>query len=210
MYNHIWGWFNNSQQTVYDIFAEQAENGDNILEIGALLGIYINLLLFYLIIYIGKSTCYLAEQLKLKGKTNVKIYVVDPWLTDTCTSSSRYKQEIREKYGNDLFPHFQKALIDAGCWDMIVPMQMTSDEAFLKLQKQNITFKFTFIDGDHSYMQCLKDIQNFQQITTDIIAGDDYKGGGGVKQAVKQIYNNYELIGDPLYPAWLVKNLLNK
>jgi len=69
MYNNIWGWFNSSQQAVYDQFSTQAQDGDNILEIGALL---------------GKSTCYFAEKLIEKEK-KVTLYVVDPWRTETCT-----------------------------------------------------------------------------------------------------------------------------
>lgn len=192
MHKNIWGWFNSSQQTVYDIFAEQCEPGDNILEIGALL---------------GKSTCYLAEQLISKKKHDIHLYVVDIWKTETCTSSPKYQQEIMQKYGPDLYPHFEQNLKQAGCWDIIQPLQMTSNEAFEQLTKQNIKFKFTFIDGDHSYEQCHKDIANFKQLTTNIIAGDDFKGGGGVKQAVEKVFGDtgYQLVGDPLYPAWFVK-----
>lgn len=191
MYKDIWGWFNSSQQTVYDMFAEKINDGDNILEIGALL---------------GKSTCYLAETLARKNKKNVSLYVVDLWKTETCTSSKKYEEQIFKEYGSDLFPHFKHNLQNAQSWDIIKPMQMSSNEAFKIFKDMNINFRFTFIDGDHSYEQCLKDIQNFKTITTEILAGDDFKGAGGVKEAVETIFDKeYQLVGDPLYPAWFVK-----
>ena len=197
-YKDIWGWFNGSQQHVYDRIAETIADGEKILEIGALL---------------GRSTCYLAERLQELGKPNVQIYVVDPWDTNTCTSSERWKKHLLDRYESDLYPHFEEGLRKAGVWHMIRPFQMTSDEAYqlLAAEKQPQQFRFVFLDGDHRREQVIKDIQNFQKLrlsptSAGFIAGDDYKGGGGVKDAVDHVFGegNYQLVGDPLYPAWMV------
>lgn len=192
-YKDIWGWFNGSQQFIYDKIAEMAQDGDNVLEIGALL---------------GKSTCYLAEKLQELGKHNVQVYVVDPWDTNTCTSSDRWRKKLLDRYESDLYPHFEEGLIKAGVWNMIKPFKMTSDKAFQQFMddEDGPRFRFIFLDGDHRKEQVVKDILNFKklQVGNGFMAGDDYKGGGGVKEAVNEtLGDNYELVADPLYPAWI-------
>jgi len=97
-------------------------------------------------------------------------------------------------------------MMDANVLNLIKPMQMTSDMAYAFFKKEGMRFKYIFIDGDHSYKQCLKDIQNFKELLTNdgVIAGDDYNGGGGVKQAVIEVFgDSFTFLGDPLYPAWI-------
>lgn len=194
-YTEIWGWFNGSHQYVYDKIAQDINDGERVLEIGALL---------------GRSTCYLAEKLIEVGKPNVQIYVVDPWDTYSCTSSERWRKHLLDRYEHDLFPHFENGLRKAKVWDMIRPFKMTSDEAFETFNDMGLRFRFVFLDGDHRKEQVVKDIRNFERLLTGrygFIAGDDYNGGGGVKDAVNQVYGegNYELVGDSKYPAWLRK-----
>ena len=86
-------------------------------------------------------------------------------------------------------------------WDLIRPFQMTSDN-FITKQR----FKFIYLDGGHSKKQVVRDIAHFGNLYDTFMAGDDYNGGGGVREAVNEMLKTYQLVGDPKYPSWLVQN----
>lgn len=185
------GWFNASQQKAYDLFVSQAKDDDEILEVGALF---------------GKSTCYLGAKLKKSGK-RVHVTVVDPW--DLSGIQAEMQQKFKKQGSTDMFGAFMENVANTGITDMITPMRMMSDAAFEQFVKQEKLFKFIMIDGDHSYAQVKKDIQNALRCIAPggIIVGDDFSGGGGVARAVREVLGNkYELYGDPKYPNWMWRN----
>lgn len=72
-----------------------------------------------------------------------------------------------------------------------------SDEACKEIE--NNTIDFVYIDGDHSYEQCKKDILNYLPLTKkkSIIGGHDYHPHWGVIQAVNEIFGE-PCLGDDL------------
>ena len=70
----------------------------------------------------------------------------------------------------------------------ITEMRMTSDKMFSELDI--ITFDFIYIDGDHSYEQVVKDLNNSFKVLKvgGIILLDDY-GWESVRRAVNEFYN---------------------
>jgi hypothetical protein len=75
-------------------------------------------------------------------------------------------------------------------YDNIEFIRKTSDDAFLDLTQEKIDF--VYIDGMHTYDQCLKDIANYRQIVKDggFVGGHDYQNKDcmGVTQAVNESF----------------------
>jgi hypothetical protein len=77
-----------------------------------------------------------------------------------------------------------------GRYPNIRKLKATSDAAFLTLQ--NNTFDVVYIDGLHTYEQVRRDIMNYRQITTGVIAGRDFNpvDWPGVHRAVTEFFGD--------------------
>ena len=76
-------------------------------------------------------------------------------------------------------------------------INLPSDIAINLLRLDNRLYDFLFIDGDHSYEQCKKDIMNYYHLVKDggIVAGHNYhkdpnSAHPGVHKAVDEIFDN--------------------
>jgi len=74
--------------------------------------------------------------------------------------------------------------------DPVTIYRMTSDQWFSFFNKR---IDWIYIDGDHEYEGCLRDLKNSSKIT-DVIFGDDYGVKRGVTQAVDFFENNMDCI----------------
>ena len=89
-------------------------------------------------------------------------------------------------------------------------LPLTSDLAAHLLRMHTNLYDFVFIDGDHSYEQCKRDILNYTPLIREggIVSGHNYheapnSAHPGVHQAVKEIFgNNINLKSDFI---WWVK-----
>ena len=74
----------------------------------------------------------------------------------------------------------------------------TSDEWFKHFNEE---LDWIYIDGDHSYEGCYRDLENALKITKDIIFCDDYKVAHheGVRFAIDDFCINNNLVPVPLY-----------
>ena len=104
------------------------------------------------------------------------------------------------------FPELEMVTIDPRPkWKELLENQMdrlwilnvTSDIGAFLLRQQDTLFDFVFIDGDHSYEQCKKDIINYSPLVREggIISGHNYHEASnsahpGVHQAVKEVLGN--------------------
>ena len=138
--------------------------------------------------YKGKSAAYMLEKCVDKP---FRFYVVDVW--DTLgrlnpLSMSKYK------FVNNIISCFGKIP------DNLHIIQQNSSEAASEFD--NNIIDAVFIDGDHSYEGCLKDLIYWLPKVKKggIIAGHDYNTFDGVKKAVKVVLkDNFEIIENCFY-----------
>jgi len=78
-----------------------------------------------------------------------------------------------------------------------------SDKAVKQFKPQSMNF--VWVDGDHSYEQCKKDIENYLPITKKFIGGHDYgvDAWPGVTQAVDEAFGDRVNVMSDL--TWMVE-----
>lgn len=113
--------------------------------------------------YQGESTIIFAENIK----TLKSLHAVDPWKNgyapgDVC--SDEYPMEIVES-------NFDKRI---STYPQIIKHKTTSGEFISNFEDKSLDF--VYIDGDHSYESCKKDLELWLPKVKDggIIAGHDY------------------------------------
>jgi predicted O-methyltransferase YrrM len=128
----------------------------------------------------GMSAAFMAVEIINSGK-NIKFDCIDiwseqPYLTDT-------KQDL---LGLDLMNRFLENtkpvshIINAIRSDSVVAAENYADKSV----------DFVFIDGDHSYEGCLRDIQAWlpKMKPNSILAGHDYAWHAPIQEAVKTVF----------------------
>jgi cephalosporin hydroxylase len=132
--------------------------------------------------YIGESTTIFAKHFK-------KVIAIDPFINDYDPN------DICVKWYADFEDSvYNKFLETIQGYDNIEFIRKTSDDAFLDLKDQSVDF--IYIDGMHTYEQCLKDITNYRQITKagGFVGGHDYvnKDCMGVTQAINESFDEID------------------
>ena len=159
--------------------------------------------------YYGKSTCYIASG----APANIKVYAIDLWNLREITSNItivKKKTKVKSafddsvlvefKFQNDgsgniaqrMLPEtwniFQQQICATGNEHKVIPIKANSNEV-AKLWSKPLSL--LFIDGDHSYEQCLADYNNFAPfvIQNGYMAIHDYDTihGYEVKQVVDEV-----------------------
>ena len=165
-YEKIYGWFN--FQDIYRDVVAEASDGDHFVEVGA---------------WLGKSASFMGVEILNSGK-NIKFDVVDTW---------KGSSQVQLKYADehDVYAEFLKNVEGLP----VHPVRLPSVEA-AKLYK-DWSLYFVFIDASHDYDNVKADINAWLPKIKKggIIAGHDYSDNrGGVKQAVQECFDNYEVI----------------
>ena len=135
--------------------------------------------------WMGRSTCYMAEQIKQSPK-NIKFYAVDTWDGSDEEEHKRIVQELKEN-NSSLFEVFQSNLRRCGVEDNVIPITSTSLEAASQFEDNSIDF--VHIDASHDYENVLADIIAWYPKVKPggFISGDDYVSNwGGVIRAVNE------------------------
>ena len=184
-YEHICGWFD-----FPDIYLEainKANDGDILVEIGT---------------FLGKSACFMAEEIE-KSNKKLQFNCVDVW---ELTKDDEYKKEnnmpwgekvskYMERCGQDaLYWHFQHNIKYAPGGHLIKPIREYSWDG-AKYFKDN-SCHFIFIDAGHSYESFTKDLEAWYP---------KMKSGG--------IFAGHDIIGESIQKAlkeFCVKNNINK
>lgn len=132
--------------------------------------------------WLGKSTAYMAEEIKRRYK-KVKLVAVDTWKG---TSHEEHQQHAVRDAGGDLFHVWQKNMSRAGVLPFVQPMQMPSVEAAARFPDRSVDF--IFIDADHAYDAVKADIRAWRPKLKagGVIAGHDFHQWEGVKRAVEE------------------------
>lgn len=132
--------------------------------------------------YIGESTLIFAKYFK-------KVIAIDPFINDYDPDDICVKWYA--DFEDTVYNHFLDNIKD---YDNIEFIRKTSDDAFLDLTQENVDF--VYIDGMHTYEQCLKDIANYRQIVKvgGFVGGHDYQNNDclGVTKAIDESFTEID------------------
>jgi hypothetical protein len=126
----------------------------------------------------------------LGSNRNIFLYLVDPW--EECGADSSYastEDHINRYTQAEHDEAMRQAMNNVEMFKgQYKVLRMTSEEAAKQFPDESIDF--VFIDGDHSYEGCAKDIDLWYPKLKDggLLSGHDYRDGRnyGVKQAVHE------------------------
>ena len=163
------GWF--SYKGLYDEFIQKSPDNSVFVEVGA---------------WFGKSTTYLANQIK-KSNKNVKLFTVD---TFKGTDNDKFQLDVVESFGGDIFYEFIENSVATKTFDDIEIIKDTSENASHLFQNSSVDF--LMLDAGESYNEVKSNISCwYNKIKPGCyIAGDDYGINifPGVTQAVDEYF----------------------
>jgi predicted O-methyltransferase YrrM len=120
--------------------------------------------------YLGRSTNYIAGALK----PGARLFCVDTWRNDAMPERP---EDVYDRFLSNTMPYR----------DQITPLRGRSEE-IAKGWKEPI--RLLFIDGDHSYEACKKDILAWLPFVVPggVVCFHDYTNPFGVRQAVDELF----------------------
>jgi predicted O-methyltransferase YrrM len=181
-YNDIQGWFD--FEHFYTEVVKVLPNGSNILEVGT---------------WLGKSTCFLAQQI-YNSQKNIKVYAVDTFKgEDTC----EFQTDKVKDNGGTIFNEFWKNVNDLGLQEIIYPVISESHNCVDKIHCKK--FDFIFIDADHKYLPVKRDVESLFPYLKPrgIFAGHDYEKE--VQQAVDEFLASKGMKANRAGMCWYVQ-----
>lgn len=136
----------------------------------------------------GASICWMAE-----NAPHAELLSVDPWvLNEFCFKAA--DRIIRYGTARD---YFRACVLSRNLENRVTYLPMLSNEAFevMKQKIPDVRFGVAYIDGGHSYKQCLSDMENARLITDGPIIVDDYEADRfpGVYRSVNEFALKYDL-----------------
>lgn len=173
-------------QDVYDEAVATAPTGSTLIELGTMF---------------GKSAFYLAQKIK-ESEKDLHLCVVDTWQPFWGADYAE-NQHVCEKHGS-LFQAFAYYLEHSGFSNKIQVLRMDSAKAAQHFV--NVPVHFVFVDADHSYDGCKRDILAWlpRLRRRSIIAGHDYTPQWqGVQAAVEETFRGYGF--EIRNNSWLVR-----
>lgn len=161
-----------SYTNLYDLALKHCPDNSTFVEVGS---------------WMGRSTCYIGEQIK-KSSKNIKFYAVDTW---EGSEEPQHKETIQKLQNENLtlLDVFKDNIKSCGVDDYVIPLQTTSLEAASQFEDNSLDF--VHIDASHDYKNVLADIRAWYPKVKPggFITGDDYVYcWGGVIQAVKEYF----------------------
>lgn len=168
-------WFN--YQDFYTFISEK--NYQTLVEVG---------------VWKGHSISFLAQKMKEKGE-DCKIYAVDLW-------ENTYKWEGNKNLRDQvpiLYDIYNENLKINGVRDIITDLKGASWD--MADNFEDGTVDFVFIDADHEYESVFKDINAWipKIRKSGIISGHDYLNPCGVKDAVNELVEDFQLSNDGVW-----------
>lgn len=155
---------------VYQDLVNGFQDGDCFVELGC---------------YMGKSACFIGELIKTSGK-KVTILCVDTW-------PSSYRDTDLPDMVESPYESFYANVRQSGLTKFIIPIRATTDWASTFVKDG---LAAVFVDADHSYESCLKDIKLWRPKVRKggVLAGHDYSGTfPGVQKAVNESFKTSEI-----------------
>ena len=161
-----------SYTNLYDLSIKYCPDNSTFVEVGS---------------WMGRSTCYMGEQIK-KSSKNIKFYAVDTW---EGSEEQGHKETIEKLQSKNLtlFDTFKNNLKLCEVEDYVIPLRTTSLEAAALFEDNSLDF--IHIDASHDYDNVLADIRAWYPKVKPggFITGDDYvTDWEGVIQAVDEYF----------------------
>ena len=150
--------------------------------------------------FLGLSAVWFAQRVE-------HVYCVDTWVeTATYESENNLVGTLRRwDLPRDFFPLFRDNVMRSGVWHKITPIRGHSHYVHAEVPEVDLVY----IDGDHSYEGCKRDIELYRDKARVCLCGDDYAeriesdGTGktkafGVIEAVNDLLPDAQHVG----PFW--------
>lgn len=140
---------------------------------------------------------------KATEEYNSTILCVDTWLgsVEHYENVLYYDDEWSRDhlFLNDGYPTIYKTFVtnirQSNLQDRVIAIPIDSRQAFIILEKSNISPDICYIDAAHDYDSVLSDLNGAKTIKSGIICGDDYyyHNGSGIRDAVHDFANENSL-----------------
>ncbi len=150
--------------------------------------------------FLGLSAVWLAQRVE-------HVYCVDTWFEGATFESENNLVGTLRRWDlpRDFFPLFRDNIMRSGVWHKVTPIKGHSHFAIGEVPFVDLVY----LDGDHSYEGCKRDIELYRDKARVVLCGDDYTermeadGKGdtpcfGVIQAVSEMLPGAQHVG----PFW--------
>lgn len=138
---------------------------------------------------------YLVDPYSLRGYTipiasKDKTFNYDKWLLKYGRMIGGMESEKFESYYNSIYEEVVKRF--EGCNNVTI-CRATSDEWLTQATSESLDW--IYIDADHSYSGVLNDLNKSLRVVKKqgLLLGDDYSSRPGVRQAVNEFIDRYQL-----------------
>lgn len=141
--------------------------------------------------FMGLSAVWFAQRVE-------RVTCVDSWFEPATheTQNNLVGTLRRWELPRDFFGMFRDNVMRSGLWHKIHPVRGHSNFVYGEVPDADLVY----IDGDHSYAGCKRDIEIYALKARKIVCGDDYsdRPGFGVIQAVQEMLPQAQHLG----PFW--------
>jgi hypothetical protein len=139
--------------------------------------------------FLGLSAVWFAQRVD-------SVTCVDRWIEEATFESENNLLGTLRRWDlpRDFFPLFRDNVMRSGLWHKIHPVKGHSRYVHGEVPFADLVY----IDGDHSYDGCKRDIEIYREKARRVICGDDYveRDGFGVAQAVQEAFRGrYQTLG---------------
>lgn len=167
--------------SLYAHMVQRFNSGSHFVEIGA---------------WKGKSAAFMGVEIA-NSKKNIKFDCIDMW------SDEGFAEQYR---GQDVYSVFMNNVSPVA--DYITAIRSDSVEASTRYADGSLDF--VFIDGDHSYAGCKRDILAYlpKMKPNSILAGHDYAWTPEIRQAVWDVFGENDY-GDPWQNGCFILKIVN-
>jgi len=140
----------------------------------------------------GASLVHMARTARELG-LDTHFYAIDFWSPDVVIDG-----------GGCLFDQFHFNITESGFADRVTPLRMQTSAAARGLFKGGISADLIYVDADHTYEGCLRDMEDYYPLLNPggVMFGDDYTEIPSVHDAVREFCSRHKLIHSADYYHW--------
>src|SRR5208282_2562813 len=148
--SEIFGWLHKDNREILDALIKRYQIR-TVAEIGS---------------FLGQSAVWFAERVD-------RVYCIDPWLENATQESENNLMWTLDalKLPRDFFSLFCTNVEAAGVKDKVTPIRGLSKDVAGQLPECDLVY----IDGDHTYLGCKRDIEMYRDKARVVLCGDDYQ-----------------------------------
>lgn len=145
--------------------------------------------------FMGLSAVWFAQRVD-------RVTCVDSWYEPATHESENNLVGTMQRWEipRDFFCMFRDNIMRSGHWHKVLPIRGNSNDVVGQVPNADLVY----LDGDHSYEGCKRDIETYLPKARKVICGDDFsaRSGFGVIDAVRELLPSHQTCG-PFW--WVVK-----